>query len=446
MKMHFFYLRPRNKIFLILFVMSVMFVNCSDDSSSTVKLGAPYDPNKPIVCESFLPDSGGVGTQLIIRGENFGIDTALVKVSVNGKTARVVGVNATRIYAVVPTRADTGIVKVMIGPRGEEKSFEFENEFYYLFKQNVSTLVGQSDNNGNSKFQDGTLAEAWLENIQGITIDDENVLYVAEENKGIRIINIGEDKVSSAMRVSGNLNRSRDVALTLNQDTLICVNDGDRNDAAIALFTLTRNNGFMNTKSFVNDWQCNTVAVNPVDGEIFYNSYTNGNVIRFDRETGKKELQFRIDESTEQAFAWSPDGKILYIATYGRHCIYKADYDFATKKLSDPVEFVGRKNSWGYQDGLGTDAYFDRPSGLVCDEFGFLYVADCNNHCIRQVTPDGVVTTFAGVPRTSGWGDGEPAKALFKNPQDITINRKDPSGAFYVVDRGNHRVRKIVVE
>lgn len=446
--MHFFYLRPRNKIFLILFVMSVMFINCSDDTTSVVT-GTPYDPNKPIVCESFIPDSGGVGTQLIIRGENFGIDTALVKVSVNGKNARVVGVNSSRIYAVVPTRADTGIVKVSIGKQGEEKNFEFENPFLYLFRQNVSTVVGQTKDDGSSEVKDGTLAEAWIQDVGGLCIDNENVLYLSEEYHGIRKIDIAGDKVTVLMSVSGNLRRTRDAALSMSGDTLFCINDTE-GDSKVSVFTLTRNNGFMNTKAYVdNNTQGNAVAVNPVDGELFYNSYGSG-IYRYKKEAkegeDRRQHYFRIDENTECAMTWSPDGKILYISTYSRHAIFKADYNFATKELSDPVQFVGNKGSWGYADGLGSDARFDQPAHMVCDEYGVLYVVDKNNHCIRQVTPDGMVSTFAGTPRTAGFADGEPSKALFRNPQGITLNREDVSGAFYVSDRGNHRIRKIMVE
>lgn len=66
--------------------------------------------NAPTVFESFSPDSGGVKTQLIIRGQNFGTDTAYLKVTVNNKRAAIVGVADDVIYAIVPARADTGYV------------------------------------------------------------------------------------------------------------------------------------------------------------------------------------------------------------------------------------------------------------------------------------------------------------------------------------------------
>ena len=61
----------------------------------------PPNLNAPTVFESFSPDSGGVKTQLIIRGQNFGTDTAYLKVTVNNKRAAIVGVADDVIYAIV---------------------------------------------------------------------------------------------------------------------------------------------------------------------------------------------------------------------------------------------------------------------------------------------------------------------------------------------------------
>ena|ERR1700676_551907 len=46
--------------------------------------------------------------------------------------------------------------------------------------------------------------------------------------------------------------------------------------------------------------------------------------------------------------------------------------------------------------GPATDAQLNAPSALAMDSGGNLYIADTNNNVIRQVTPDGVITTVAG--------------------------------------------------
>jgi hypothetical protein len=56
-----------------------------------------------------------------------------------------------------------------------------------------------------------------------------------------------------------------------------------------------------------------------------------------------------------------------------------------------------------------------------------------------QVTPAGVVTTYAGTG-TGGWLDGPVGSAQFSQPYDITV---DQSGTLYVADKGNNRIRRI---
>ena len=53
------------------------------------------------------------------------------------------------------------------------------------------------------------------------------------------------------------------------------------------------------------------------------------------------------------------------------------------------------------------------------------------NHKIRKITPEGVVTTFAGSTARL-FADGTGTGAQFNEPFDITI---DVSGNLYVTDR-----------
>ena len=87
----------------------------------------------------------------------------------------------------------------------------------------------------------------------------------------------------------------------------------------------------------------------------------------------------------------------------------------------------------------GAGAMFDRPSGVARDASGTLYVADSDNHCIRKVTPEGVVTTFAGNGEY-GFADGTGEAARFHTPTGIAL---DASGTLYVADMYNHRIRKV---
>ena len=95
-------------------------------------------------------------------------------------------------------------------------------------------------------------------------------------------------------------------------------------------------------------------------------------------------------------------------------------------------------SSQGFADGNAASAQFNIVSGVVKDASGNLFVCDRDNHRIRKITPQGIVSTFAG--GTMGFADGTGTAARFNQPYCITM---DAAGNFYVGDRINHSVRKI---
>ena len=92
----------------------------------------------------------------------------------------------------------------------------------------------------------------------------------------------------------------------------------------------------------------------------------------------------------------------------------------------------------GFSDGTGSAAKFNEPWGIAVDASGNMYVADVYNAKIRKITPEGVVSTFAG--STLGYADGIGAAAKFNSPNQIAI---DAANNLYISDNGNAKVRKI---
>ena len=108
--------------------------------------------------------------------------------------------------------------------------------------------------------------------------------------------------------------------------------------------------------------------------------------------------------------------------------------------LSKVVTTLAGSSLNGPLDGIGTLSRFDKPSGITTDGIN-LYVADRENHLIRQIViSSSKVTTLAGT-YGGGSGDGTGTSASFSRPMGITTDRSN----LYVADTGNHVIRKIVI-
>ncbi|PWA04341.1 NHL domain-containing protein [Flavobacterium psychrotolerans] len=94
----------------------------------------------------------------------------------------------------------------------------------------------------------------------------------------------------------------------------------------------------------------------------------------------------------------------------------------------------------GYADGIGTSAQFYNPIGIALDSNGNIFIADTSNNRIRKITPDGVVSTYAG--STVGDSDGIGSQVHFQSPNSVTV---DKSGNVYVCDGYNQKIKKIAL-
>ena len=125
----------------------------------------------------------------------------------------------------------------------------------------------------------------------------------------------------------------------------------------------------------------------------------------------------------------------VYVADEGSSLIRKITTDGGVRVST----FAGGSTS-SNTDGAGTTAAkFRNPYGVAVDAAGNVYVADYNNHLIRKITPEGLVSTIAG-DGESGFRDGAGATARFNRPAGVAV---DAAGNLYVADKDNARIRKI---
>ena len=125
-------------------------------------------------------------------------------------------------------------------------------------------------------------------------------------------------------------------------------------------------------------------------------------------------------------------GAILYVSDYSNHAIRVVNTGTAAV-----TTLAGVKGTSGTDDGTGTYAKFNHPSGLAI--YGTsLYVSDYSNHAIRVVnTGTGAVTTLAG--GIVGTNDGTGTNARFYSPSGLAIS----GTSLYVADLSNHAIRVV---
>ena len=116
--------------------------------------------------------------------------------------------------------------------------------------------------------------------------------------------------------------------------------------------------------------------------------------------------------------------------------LYIADaVDHRVRRIS-PAGIITTVAGNGYpgfrgDGGPAQAAQLNSPYGLAVDGAGNLYIADLGNARIRKVSPDGIIDTIAG---------GGVAGLTLSQPRNVAL---DAGGNLYLSDFGNHRVLRI---
>src|ERR1035441_4633979 len=107
------------------------------------------------------------------------------------------------------------------------------------------------------------------------------------------------------------------------------------------------------------------------------------------------------------------------------------------------ISTVAGNGTFGFSgDGSAvTNASLSTLSGVACDAFGNLYIADTANARIRKVGTNGIISTVAGNGIGTFAGDGGAAiNASLYGPDGVAL---DASGNLYIADNHNNRILKV---
>ena len=174
---------------------------------------------------------------------------------------------------------------------------------------------------------------------------------------------------------------------------------------------------------------------------VFGASQARAQVITTIAGSGEKGYAGNGDIATA-AELYYPTG--IAIAKTGE--IYFADqYNNRIRKIGTNgiISTFAGSDSAGYSgDGhIALAASFNLPASVAIDEAGNLYIADYGNNCIRLVNKKGLVSTYAGNGKEGYSGDGADAsRALLSSPISLAT---DNNGNLFIADQGNNCIRKI---
>lgn len=381
---------------------------------------------------------------ITITGKNFTTDTTRIEVTINGVRCPIVSATASIIVIKVPKKCGSGDLIVKInGITSNRLSFVYDwtttiislndgtlgnvdgllasskwqkptglcidnadNIYVCSFEKprvrkitadllNVTTLAGD----GTIGYVNAQGTNAKFANIDNITTDINNNVYVADQGYGVRKID-----------VLGNV-----TSLFAMAETPVAIKIGKLGNIYITNLTSI----YKYNSNGVLQWKITSHGTGNIDGDSSIAQFS-GDGISFGN--------IAIDDNEQN----------IYFATIN------GNFSSQIKKLNTTsmnFSTVAGTTSVGSTDGPALSATFQLISGLVLDSFGGLFISDGFNNKIRYLK-DGVVSTVIGA---SGEGDidGDASIAKIKYPMGIDINR---NGEIFVVCNSNNKVKKIVID
>jgi serine/threonine-protein kinase len=193
-----------------------------------------------------------------------------------------------------------------------------------------------------------------------------------------------------------------------------------------------------------------SVALDPT-GNLFIADTDNNRIRRLDASgiittvAGTSAAGFSGDGGpATQARLAKPTGVVLdpagnlFIADTNNNSIRRID-------LFGTITTIAGTGTAGFSGdgGPAVSAQLAAPGGLAVDTDGRIYITDNGNNRVRRVSASGVITTIAGTGVAGFSGDGGPAtEAQFADPGSVTV---DGEGHIYIADSGNNRIRRIDV-
>jgi sugar lactone lactonase YvrE len=142
----------------------------------------------------------------------------------------------------------------------------------------------------------------------------------------------------------------------------------------------------------------------------------------------------------------------LYIADSANNVIRRVDAktgiittvagDFAADKANDGL------GGFSGDGGPATSAQLNDPQGIAIDGAGDLFIADTFNNAIREVTPNGIITTVVNAATASGGAppagretNGAPTSSELNTPYGVAVDQS--TDVLYIADTTNSKIAAV---
>ncbi len=426
--------RGREKRWLLLgMALAGLCGSCSDDEGGG---GSPYDPDLPVTLNSFMPDSGGIRTNMVITGSNFGSDVSNIRVlfSDRNKSATVINANNEAIYCLVP-KQDGGdnSVKVVIGT----DTTAFSETFRYTVTESVSTISGVQ---GDNSCTDGSLSDARFNYLYGVAAVTNGDIIVCEMYSGnIRYVAVNDDAVSTLQTgfYGGNPARTADRSKIYsiqytNPHKVYEYDEANLWEPQLLVSSISEFTG--------------TIWSSALDSEekwlYFFDSSGKFGRLEIANPSNVEVLNEKIPmgNGSNSCLAYSVYDDCFFYTTYSTHSVYRLSKDGQNYEL-----YIGGNGGGTTTGDRLEDAKLYYPGGLTVDEDGNIYVVNIDGDSVEKCDrKSGYVSLVAGVPQTAGHADGDPLEAEFYLPFGISI---DEDGNFIICECwASGVIRKLAIE
>jgi hypothetical protein len=333
--------------------------------------------------------------------------------------------------------------------------------FHYTAAANVSWVAGVGTRDGiGAKYADGSLSEAHFWKPQGIVALGGDMImtfgYWEDLSLKVRLISLPDDKVITVQdglylgKPAINEAKTKVYATTLNPPHVVYEYKKETGWTPYSIGTINIPK-YTGCCDRIRSLVMMDEAHDP-NQEWLYFCHKDKTFGRFNINT--EETQILADETLDVPvktfggyLVYDHVKDCFYVSLYESYCIYKIT------KIGDDwgngVQaelYAGSPSSSAVIDGELNDARFKQPMGMCMDEDGNLYICDCDGaDVIRKISfIDGYVSTVAGtLGKESPQINGDPAEAVFLDPQDISY---DGEGNFFITEWWEATIRRYTIE